>query len=321
MIGIVIVTFNSGDVIEGCLDACRQAAPSARVVVVDNASSDDTVDRVRLRTGVELLANPMNRGFSGGVNQGVAAFDCPAVLILNPDALPTAGIDALARTVALPGVGAAAGRLIGSDAQQQHGFNIRALPTPTTLMFELLGVNRLWPGNPVNRRYRQRTPDTAMEVEQPAGAFLMLNRQAWLEIGGFDESFFPIWFEDVDFCRRLRDTGYRVWFVPEAVALHQGGHSANKLIWGERQRFWYGSLLRYVSKHFSGASRAAVCLAVILGFIPRAVSGVWHVGVVRAASVFGIVVCLTGQSLRKGERRWNSPAKSVPVEEQFKQSR
>jgi N-acetylglucosaminyl-diphospho-decaprenol L-rhamnosyltransferase len=321
MIGIVVVTYNSGEVIEGCLEACRKAVPHARVLVVDNASADDTVERVKRWTGVELLANRTNRGFAGGVNQGIAALDCPAVLILNPDALPTAGIDVLERMVERPGVGAATGRLVGSDAQQQHGFNIRALPTPITLIFEVLGVNRLWPGNPVNRQYRQRTPDTATQVEQPAGAFLMLKRSAWAELGGFDESFFPIWFEDVDYCKRLRDQGYQIWFVPEAVARHQGGHSAGKLLWGERQRFWYGSLLKYASKHFSGVSRAALCMAVILGCVPRAVFGIWHVGVAQAASVFGTVVCLTGQSLRKGERGRNTPANSVPVEEQFKQSR
>jgi N-acetylglucosaminyl-diphospho-decaprenol L-rhamnosyltransferase len=321
MIGIVVVTYNSGEVIDGCLDACRQAAPDARVVVVDNASADDTVERVKRWSAVELIANPANRGFAGGVNQGVAALDCPAVLILNPDTRPVAGLQELEQSVANKDVGAAAGRLIGFDSQQQHGFNIRALPSAMTLVFEVLGVNRLWPSNPVNRRYRQRTPETGADVEQPAGAFLMLKRSAWVELGGFDESFFPIWFEDVDYCKRLRDYGFRVRFVPEAVARHQGGHSADRLLWGQRQRFWYGSLLKYASKHFSGASRTAVCLAVIAGSIPRAVFGIWHVGAVQAASVFGTVVCLTGQCLRKGERGWSAPASSVPVEKQLKQSR
>ncbi len=75
----------------------------------------------------------------------------------------------------------------------------------------MLGLNRLWPGNPVNRRYRCLDLDleAAADVEQPAGAFLLIRRDAWQALGGFDEGFHPIWFEDVDFLKRARDAGYR----------------------------------------------------------------------------------------------------------------
>jgi GT2 family glycosyltransferase len=186
---------------------------------------------------------------------------------------------------------------------------------------EVLGLNRIWPANPVNRRYRQQSPEQTTDVEQPAGAFLMLRRSVWAQLGGFDEGFFPVWFEDVDYCKRVLDSGHRIVFVPTAIARHQGGHSAGKLLWGERQLIWYGSLLRYASKHFSGASRAAVCAAVVLCSFPRAVTGMRQVGIAEAVSVFGKVVCLTGQCLRTGERGRGNPALKRPAEEQFKQSR
>lgn len=297
MPGIVIVTYNSLDVIDGCLDSCLRI-PGAEVVVVDNASADGTADRVRTRAGVKLIANPQNRGFAAAVNQGFAALNSEAVLILNPDALPIAGISRLEQSVLTGDFGAATGRLIGEDGRQQHGFNIRALPTAATLAFEALGLNRIWPGNPVNRRYRLPTPQTEADVEQPAAAFLMVRRSAWQTIGGFDESFFPIWFEDVDFCKRLCHAGYRIRYIPEAEAQHQGGHSAAKLSWGERQVFWYGSLLKYASKHFAVGSRRGVGLAVVLASVLRVIAAVPKQGIAKPVSAFSKVVRLAGRCLR-----------------------
>src|SRR4051794_24128605 len=288
MPGIVVVTYNSADVIESCLDACERIS-SATVVVVDNASSDDTADRVRMRLGVQLIANPTNRGFAAAVNQGFAVLHDRAVLILNPDAIPLGGIDALEQAVLEERVGAATGRLLGENGRVQNGFNIRSLPTAGTLVFEVLGWNRIWPGNPVNRRFRHGTPAAGDDIAQPAGAFLMVCRSAWTALGGFDENFFPIWFEDVDFCKRLKDAGYRILYVPQASARHQGGHSASNLPWRDRQLFWYASLLRYASKNLSANSRRAVGLAVMLACFPRMIFGMLQFGVSEPMSVFSRV--------------------------------
>jgi N-acetylglucosaminyl-diphospho-decaprenol L-rhamnosyltransferase len=297
MPGVVVVTYNSAEVIEACIDACRRLTVDS-IVVVDNASVDGTASRVSQIADVELIANPTNRGFGAAVNQGIAALETDAVLILNPDAIPIRGLDALEKSALSEGVGAASGRLIGLDGHNQQGFNIRAFPTAWTLVFESFGLNRLWPGNPVNRRYRQPTPSTEENVDQPAGAFLMVRRSAWQELRGFDESFFPIWFEDVDFCKRLKDSGYKIRYTPEAIAQHQGGHSATQLPWKERQVFWYGSLLRYASKHLSIASRRAVGLAVILACFPRMLAGMFQFGVSKSVSMYVRVVWLAGRCLR-----------------------
>lgn len=320
MPGIVIVTFNSAEVIEGCLKACVDV-PGSDVIVVDNASADDTVSRVRRWPQVKVLANRTNRGFGAAVNQGIAALEQEAVLILNPDATPLCGIELLETTVTGGSVGAATGRLLGADGAKQEGFNVRALPTPALLAFEAMGLNRLWPSNPLNRRYRHPSPQSQTDVEQPAGAFLMIRRRVWEEIGGFDERFFPVWFEDVDFCKRVLEHGYRIVYVPEAAARHQGGHSAAKLSWRDRQLFWYGSLLKYASKHFSGASRAIVSAAVVLACFPRAIGAAGRVGVSEAVSVYTRVIWLAGQCLRLGERGRSTPALSQPSKEQLKQSR
>ncbi len=119
---------------------------------------------------------------------------------------------------------------------RRRGFTIRRFPTPLTLWFELCGFNRLWPSNPVNRRYRylDRDLEQAGPVEQPAGAFLMFRRDVWERLGGFDEGFYPVWFEDVDFCRRAADAGYRIEYVPQVEAEHLGGHSVGQISEGCR---------------------------------------------------------------------------------------
>jgi hypothetical protein len=101
----------------------------------------------------------------------------------------------------------------------------------------------------------------------------MIRRDVWEKLGGFDESFYPIWFEDVDFCRRALDAGYRIEYVPEVKAAHEGAHSINRLSPGCRARYWYGSLLRYAGKHFGPAAYRAVWLSALLGAIPRAAAG------------------------------------------------
>src|SRR5205807_2640796 len=104
----------------------------------------------------------------------------------------------------------------------------------------------------VNRHYRYLDADLDVPatVEQPAGAFLLFRRSVWTQLGGFDEQFRPLWFEDVDFCKRARDLGFEAHYVPQVTAHHLGGHSISKLDWALRTVYWYASLLRYASKHF-----------------------------------------------------------------------
>jgi N-acetylglucosaminyl-diphospho-decaprenol L-rhamnosyltransferase len=271
-VAIVIVTFRSGREIGVCLDAAL--ATGAEVIVVDNASDDDTADQVRCRN-VTLIANRDNLGFAAAVNQGIRACDAPYLLLLNPDAVIERGVDALAEACDLPGSGMACGRLVDAGGDPQSGFSIRRFPTVTALAFEALLVNRLWPRNPSNWHYRCMDFDyrTASEVEQPAGAFLMLRREVWERAGGFDERFFPLWFEDVDFCLRARRLGYHVYYVPGAVAKHTGAHSLRQIPLESRQLYWYGSFLRYASKHFPRRGRVLLCLAVITGSVIRLVTG------------------------------------------------
>jgi N-acetylglucosaminyl-diphospho-decaprenol L-rhamnosyltransferase len=288
--GVVVVTYNSADVIERCLASCENLA----VVVIDNHSDDRTVNVVREKSGVKLIVNSSNRGFAAAANQGVEALDTELILLLNPDVELSTSIERLAEACTGEGVAMASGKLLDESGKVQTGFTLRRFPTAWTLAFEALGINSLFPSNPVNRRYRCLDLDLSKpsEVDQPPGAFLMFRREVWHRLGGFDTQFSPLWFEDVDFAKRAHDLGLKILYVPEVTARHQGGHSIARLNWGCRQVYWYASLLRYAFKHFPPYAFRGVSAAVVLGSMLRAVFETIRRGSVGPIPVYARVVKL-----------------------------
>lgn len=299
MIAAIIVTYNSSEDIGPCLDAIASHKEVVQTVVIDNASADETASVARRRTfeGLSVVQNTENRGFAGGVNQGVCQTDASSryLLILNPDTR------ILSRTlepmqVLCEQYGLACGLLVDEKENPQEGFWARRLPTPVSLLFEVLGVNRLWPENRINRQFRCLDLDPAKPafVEQPPGACLMARRDVWELLGGMDERFYPVWFEDADFCRRAHDAGFRIAYSPEVKVQHRGGHSVLQLEDSLRNRLWYGSLLRYSAKHFSALAFHVMCLGVMAGAAVRAVA------IRGSARVYTEIIRTAAASLWKG---------------------
>jgi GT2 family glycosyltransferase len=186
---VVVVNWNSGDRLKACLESLPADAP---VVVVDNASADDSIAHAETLP-VTFIKNSSNRGFAAAVNQGVAATSSAYVLLLNPDARVMPGsIETLERILdENPRTGAVGGYV-------NDRYLPRRLATPWTVIRENLG-------------YPVRDMD-AEEVEQAAAAALLVRREAFAAVGGFDERFVPAWYEDVDFCRSLRNKGWKIRF-------------------------------------------------------------------------------------------------------------
>ncbi len=281
---VIIVTYNSGATIGACLEAL--AGEECEVVVVDNASQDETVQRVEDFVAwhpVHLVANSENIGFAAAVNQGARESSGDVLLLLNPDAIAEPGaVKALLQCLETTGATAAGGALLQNDGQPSRGFAFRRLPTLAALLCEVMLVNQLWPRNPVNRRYRCLDADYSQqqEVEQPAGACLAINREAWNAVRGFDEQFFPVWFEDVDLCQRLLEGGAKILYCPVARFRHSGGHSVGRLPFRDKQMFWYGNMLRYARKHFSSRQVKTLRLGIMAGMLLRSMAAL--LGVRRA---------------------------------------
>ena len=269
-VAAVIVAYRSGAYLPSCLAALEGKVDEA--VVVDNSPGNSTDPDLQARfPWVAWIDNQSNRGFAAAANQGIVATKAPNVLLLNPDCELLGGIADLVAECEAEDIAGAGGLLTNNDGSPQLGFFVRSLPTPTALILEVLGINRAWKRNPVNVRYRllDIRADAACDVQQPAGALLLLRREALAAVGGLDERFHPAWFEDVDLCKRLGDAGFRLRFTPVAVARHLGGHAVATLPLQERLLAWYGGLLRYAEKHFSRGCFRCVRSAVLLGLVLR----------------------------------------------------
>jgi N-acetylglucosaminyl-diphospho-decaprenol L-rhamnosyltransferase len=271
-VSVLVVSWQSAAWIDRCVRSIDPA--DAEIIVADNASTDGSPARARAAAPqARILELPRNLGFAGGVNAARRAAQAPRLLLLNPDAAATPG--AIARLAAAldadPGLGAVAGRLVSADGTPQHGFNVRRLPTLASLTADLLLIDHLWPANPASTRYyaRDLDPDASADVEQPAAACLMVRADVFDRLGGFDEAFWPAWWEDVDFCRRLRDTGLRIRYVPEAVFAHAGGTSVKAMGAAAFDRAFAANRRRYVRKHHGAAAAALIGVLGAAGSLLR----------------------------------------------------
>ena len=140
----------------------------------------------------------------------------------------------------------------------------RQFPTIITLIRENVGI----PKHPAS--YVRNS--AAIPVEQPAAAALLVRRDAYEQVGGLDEQFFPAWYEDVDFCRRLKSAGWDIYFVPGAVFVHEGGYSAGALGPESFLRAYYGNQVRYVRKHMGSGAAAAIRVSIAIGMLGRMIA-------------------------------------------------
>lgn len=251
-IAVVVVTYNSARDIGACLRAVGKSACVAAVttVVVDNASGDGTAYQVAgAFPEVRLISNEQNLYYAAACNQGAAAGAGEYVLLLNPDV--QVAEDALQKLFEYlegnPDVAAVAPKLIWPDGTIQQ--SVRRFPTYTTLWFEMTGLSRFFPRHPVFGRWRMNLKHTyaPTDVDQPMASCLLVRRTVWDNLGGFDEQF-PMFFNDVDFCYRIKKAGGRIMYFPKALAVHRMGGSVRpampRMVW-----FSHRGFLRYLRHH------------------------------------------------------------------------
>ena len=234
-VSAVLVNYNAGPELGKALQsiASELSACEWEAIVVDNASSDGSVSIVSsFGPRVRLLANAVNVGFSRGVNQGVAASAGRVLLIMNPDCRLVAGAFAYMRRELerSPGVAIVGPRILDPDGSVQG--SARGDPDMFTGFFgRTTRLRRFLPDLSVSRRNvvtdaAVRHAD-AVTVDWVSGACMVVRREAFDEVRGFDERYFLYW-EDADLCRRLRARGYKIRYVPTATAVHRVGQSSRK---------------------------------------------------------------------------------------------
>ncbi len=272
-LAVIIVSWNVKDAVLENLrsvfastgSGAMNRAPTLDVILVDNASTDGTVQAVREAFPVvRVIANKENRGFAAACNQGMREVLTPPltpplrggdgevgvhphVLLLNPDMRVEP--DALAKTVdyldAYPNVAVLGAKLIGENGKPMH--HLRRFPTWKDQLTILLKLTRVFPKTIDRYMGRDLDLDLEQDVDSVRGSYFAMNRTALDSVGRLDERYF-IWFEEVDYCRQVKEKGMSVRYVPSIVAHDSVGKSfAKRGRWWKRKQF-LTSLMKYFLK-------------------------------------------------------------------------
>jgi len=267
-----IVNWNTRDDLRACLAALAEhpyTRGEQEVVVVDNASVDGSAEMVRAEfPGAVLVANDANRNYAGGTNQALEAATGDLLLLLNPDARVTPGaLDRLAEFLdTKPDAAAVAPKLVHKDGTVQA--SVRGFPAPAAVLWDVLKLARVWRNVPAFGAYRlPRFDYGAMgEAPQPMASCFLLRREAYEKVGGMDERF-PLFFNDVDWCLRAYEAGFRIYYTPEATVQHGYGGTTRRSAARRRVTVWesHRALLRLWDKHYKeGTAPPLLALATLV---------------------------------------------------------
>jgi GT2 family glycosyltransferase len=266
---VVIVSYNVRHYLVQCLLSVKRAARNIdhEIFVVDNASSDDTIDYLHrhFTDSITLIESQHNLGFARANNIAIRQSQSQYVLLLNPDTFISE--DSLTQVLDFmdshPKAGAAGACMVGADGSLAPESR-RALPTPWVSMLKMLGFTKKY--------YMSHLPwDKPAQIEVISGAFCMLRREALDKVGLLDETFF-MYGEDIDLSYRIQKGGYENWYIP-ATILHYKGESTKKSTY-RYVHIFYQAMLIFFRKHYSHVSllvslpiKAAIYFRALLALI------------------------------------------------------
>lgn len=226
---LVTVNYNAGDMLLNCVRSALDQA--GEIIVVDNASSDQSLANLsaqdELQGVVKIIRNSKNLGFAAACNIGAQAAKGDYLLFLNPDCeLNPDAIQVMLDVLHECGeVGMVGGLLIDPDGIEQAGGR-RAIPTPWRSFVRAFGLSRFaqrWPKLFFDfYLHKQPLPAQPIEIEAISGACMLVKRKAVEDVGLWDEDYF-LHCEDLDWCMRFRQKGWKILFVPDARVLHHKG--------------------------------------------------------------------------------------------------
>lgn len=255
-LSVVIVSYNSREMLDKCLKAAMNAAHGIEVefIVVDNNSGDGSSGLVAERfPRVHLVQNAENRGFAAACNQGIHKSGGEFILLLNPDAFLRKKTlsDMLDFMRRHPKAGVCGARLIEENGEAQPPFV--HFPTPLSSLFSESRLGRLFPRSRhlIRPEAVSRCLRGPLRVDWVSGACFMVRKNAIAEVGLMDEGYF-LYFEETDWCRRMWTHGWEVWFLPQARISHLGGQSLD-------EKASAGPFESYHAEHMLRSRRRHMC--------------------------------------------------------------
>lgn len=272
-LSIVIVNWNTGDLLRDCLTSvyASEGDFAFEVVVVDNCSQDSSCSVVRDEfPWVHLIESEINGGYACANNLGLRRLLARYYLLLNTDTIlpPRALQEMLEFMNAHPEVGIAGPKLVMSDGSLDLACR-RSFPTVENSCYKLFGLSRLFPNS---RRFGAYNltyldPDETSEVDSVVGAFMMVRGEVVEEVGGLDEEFF-MYAEDLDWALRAKQAGWKVYYYPEVTVLHYKRQSSDQNRSRARYEFWRAMYIFY-RKHYAEETPLLIHYLVLGGLVLR----------------------------------------------------
>lgn len=253
-LSITIVNYNTKDLLRQCIKSIYEQTKeiSFEIIVVDNASNDGSVEMLKSEfPEVKIIANKENLFFTRAHNQALRVSKGRYLMILNSDTIVlNSAFDKLVKFMdEHPECGACGPKLLNPDMSLQRSSD--RLPTFLYALFEVLLINTVWKNNPVKnyRIYSKWDRNTTKEVDSVGGSCMVVRKEVVEKIGLLDQNFIAYW-EEIDWCKRIIETGDKVYYITEAKIVHYWQVSMNKLRKEKKEKIFYNSMLYYYKKHF-----------------------------------------------------------------------
>ena len=267
-VSAIIVNYNAGTLLRDCVDSLLACSLAVEIIVVDNASSDGSLNGLPESPRIRIIRNSGNVGFSAACNIGIRASSAPFLFFLNPDCCFQSGVVATLLSGLQSGdrVGMVGGLLVNEDGTEQGGGR-RAVPTPWRSFVRASHLNRFadrWPKLFYDfHLHKQPLPAGPIEVEAISGACMLVRRDAMTDVGLWDERYF-LHCEDLDWCMRFRQKHWKILFVPDARISHTlGACSRSRRLFVEWHK--HKGMVRFYRKFFRYQYPGALMWLVTLG--------------------------------------------------------
>jgi len=255
-VSISITNFNSGDYLNNCIGSIMESIRqhSYEIIVVDDASSDKSIDIVHKKyPQVKVIENKINLGYVKSNNIGIRASSGKYVMSLNNDTKVSGkAVDSLINFMDKnPDAGAVGPKLLNSDGSTQLQAR-RSFPTPLNSLFYFFGLSKLFPKNRILGGYLLTYIDDrkTLEVDSVCGAAMIVRKEVIDKVGLMDENYI-MYGDDIDWCYRIKQAGWKVYYLPESEIIHYGGRGGSR-----RQSYrnifeFYRSMAIFYKKHYS----------------------------------------------------------------------
>lgn len=268
-LSVIIVSYNVKSYLINCIRSVKKASQQfpVEIIVIDNASIDQSAESVVNEfPDVRLIKNDINLGYGSACNQGLSISKGDYLLILNPDTLVEEntfthllGFMEANREVGLVGC-----KILNEDGSLQLACR-RSFPTPWIAFTKLSGLSYLFPKSKWFAKYNLTYLDEnkPAEVDAVSGSFMLLSKSAYQKAGGFDEQFF-MYAEDLDLCFRIKQSGFKVVYRPEASIIHFKGKSISSTV--DTQFHFFHAMKLFVKKHHFYHNRMTGLLNLAISF-------------------------------------------------------